>query len=327
MRRREFIALIGGLVVAWSRVAYAQQPRKAFRIAYQSSSGGRAGQELVACFREGLGQFGWIEGQNIELEVRSAEGRLERIPTLAAELVRLKFDLIVASGTQSAQAVQQATRDIPVVLVGVSDPVASGIVASLARPGGNVTGVSNFQPALTGKLVELLKTAAPQITRVLVLRDPANAGKTLEFRELQAIGPAAGVTVEGVEVRNAEEIGRAFASFGDTSSVGLIVLADGVTLSNRQQILDGASKARLPAVYQAKGFVDAGGLMSYGLNFCQHFHRAAYYVDKILKGAKPADLPVEQPTKFELVINLGTAKALGLTVPPTLLARADEVIE
>jgi putative ABC transport system substrate-binding protein len=326
MRRRDFITLVGG-AAAWPVAARAQQLSRTRRIGFLSSYTEEAGRDLVGCFRKGLEQLGWIEGKNISIEYRWVEGRSERNSILATELTRLNLDLIACNSTPATQALQRATRDVPIVFMAVSDPVASGIVASLARPQANITGVSNYQPATAGKLLELLKTAIPDASRVLILRGPDNAGKTLEVRELEASGPRLGVTIQAIEVRNADEIERAFMDKGRGKGVAIVTLTDGVTVSNRERIVELAMKSGVPAIYQTRDFVDAGGLVSYGLNICQHFRSAATYVDKILKGAKPTDLPVELPRTFELIINLKTAKALGLTVPPKLLFTADEVIE
>ena len=325
MRRRAFITLLGG-AATWPLAARAQQSRKLFKIGFLSSYTAEAGKDLVGCFRKGLEELGWIDGKNISIEFRWAQGRAEQYPVLAAELVHLDLDLIAANSTPAAQALQRATRDIPVVFMSVSDPVASGIVKGLARPEANITGVSNFLPATSGKLLELLKSVAPNASRVVVLRDPDNAGKSLEVRELQASGPVLGLAIEVMDVRNVEEIAGAFAAIGH-GPTALVTLADGVTISNRKQIVELAAKHRLPAIYQVRAFVDAGGLMSYGLNFCQHFRRGARYVDRILKGAKPADLPVELPTTFELIINRIAANAIGVAISESFLMRADEVIE
>jgi len=329
MRRREFIALIGGAgaAAASTIAARAERPVKRFRIGFLSSFTADGGKEFIGCFRKGLQELGYIEGKNITIEFRWAEGREERYATLAAELVRLDLDLIACNSTPAALALQHVTRKIPIVFASVSDPVASGIVASLARPQANITGVSNFLPATTAKLLELLKTAVPSASRFIVIRDPANSGKMLEVQELQAGARKLDVRLEVVDVRDAKDIANALSPGKHQSGSALVVLNDGVTLSNRDRIVQLAAASKLPAIYQPREFVVAGGLMSYGLNFCDHYRRGAAYVDKILKGAKPADLPIELPTTFQLVINLKTAKALGLAVPPTLLARADEVIE
>ena len=262
MRRRRFIALVA-VVSAWSLAARSQQAARHVRIGYLSPSRDRA---ALRCFEKGLEQYGWIEGRNLTIEYRQAEGRPERIPALVADLVRLKLDLIAVTGTQGSQELQRTTRESPVVFMGVTDPVASGIVASLAHPGGNVTGLSNFNQALTGKLLELLRSAKSNASPVYFLHDPANAAKVLELRELQNIGQTSNIAVNALEVRSAEEIERALGELIEPSSAGLIVSVDGVTVTNRDLILQQVAKHRLPAMYQAREFVDAGGLMSYGMN-------------------------------------------------------------
>jgi putative ABC transport system substrate-binding protein len=274
-----------------------------------------------------LRDLGWVKGRNIQFDYRWSGGAATPLPSLAAELVRLNPDLIIVSSTPGAQAVQKATREIPAVFVAVSDPVASGIVASLARPGGNLTGVSNFLPTTTGKLLELLKAATTSAVRIAVLRDPNNAGKQLELRELQVLGSNLGVAIEAVDVRAPDDIEDAFSYLNRIGADALITLVDGVTMTNRHRIAELAAKHRLPTIFQVRDFVDAGGLMSYGLNYCQHWRSAAAYADRILKGDKPADLPVQLPTKFELIINLKAAKAIGLTMPPALLGLADELVD
>ena len=326
MRRREFITLVGGAAAALPLTVRAQQFGKVFRVGFLSSYSAEGGKALLACLVDGLRDLGWVEGRNILFDFRWSGGAATPLPALAAELVHLNPDLIIVSSTPGAQAVQQATRAIPAVFVAVSDPVASGIVTSLGRPGGNLTGVSNFLPATTGKLLELLKAAAASAVRFAVLRDPNNAGKQLEVRELQVLGRDLGVAIEAVDVRAPDDIEAAFSNLNRMGADALITLVDGVTMSSRYRIVELATKHRLPTIFQVRDFVDAGGLMSYGLNYCQHWRSAAPYVDRILKGSKPADLPVQQPTKFELIINLNTAKAIGLNVPSTLLGLADELI-
>jgi putative ABC transport system substrate-binding protein len=244
-----------------------------------------------------------------------------------AELMALKPDLIVASSTQAAQAAQRATQQIPVVFIAVSDPVTSGIVTSLARPGANITGVSNFLPATTAKLFELLKTVVPNAARIGVLYNPTNDGKLIEMRELEVAAQQMGVSERPLPVSTSDDFERAFQEALDLRVDSLVTLVEGVTLINRSRIVEFAARNRLAAIYQIREFVVAGGLMSYGLNYCQHFRRAANYVDKLLKGARPADLPVELPTTFELIVNVKAAKAIGLTIPESFLLRADEVIE
>jgi putative ABC transport system substrate-binding protein len=327
MRRRNFIKGFIGAGIAWPLVARARPSERMRRIGFLSSYTDEGGKALIRCFRRGLEQAGWVEGRTISIEYRWAEGRAEQYSALATELTRLNLDVIACNSTPAAQALQRATRDVPIVFMTVSAPVESGIISSLARPQGNITGVSNYSPATAGKLLELLKTARPDIAHVIVLRDPANNGKMIDVRELQANAPKLGLMLQVIGVRNGKDIEHAFSAVGRPGEVGIVTLTDGVTLSNREQIVELAKRHRLPTIFQTKEFVAAGGLMSYGINFCQHFKRAAAYVDKILKGAKPADLPVELPTTFEFVINLKAAKGIGLTFPPTMLTLADQVIE
>jgi putative ABC transport system substrate-binding protein len=328
--RRDFIALLGSAAAIspslWSLPLIAQQAQKVPQIGLLSGGSAISTKERLACFQDRLRQLGWVEGHSINIEYRFGEGDNARIPALAGELVRLNPDLIVTSGTPSSLAVQRATRDIPVVFNMVSDPVASGIVTNLARPDANVTGFSNFFPGMVGKMLQLIRTATGA-SRIAVLHDPTNPGKALDMRELLSSGKVLGVEVDDVPLRTAEDVDNAFAVMAKPPPHALIILVDGVTQINLQRIVDHAARLRLPAMYEDREFVEAGGLMSYALNFCQHFRRSATYVDKILKGAKPADLPVELPTTFEFVLNLKTAKTLGLALPPTLLALADEVIE
>jgi putative ABC transport system substrate-binding protein len=274
-----------------------------------------------------LRELGWIEGQNITIERRYAENRLERLPELASELVRLNVELIVALGTLGPLAAKRATSTIPIVMTAAGDPLASGLVASLGRPGGNVTGLSLMVPDIAGKRLELLKEILPQLNRVAVLWNAANPYPAIVFKETQAVGRGLGIEVQSLEVRSPDDFDGAFEDARRHHPDALIEVEDPLTNSLYKRIIEFAAAERLPSLHGNGQEVEAGGLISYGANIPDLFRRAAGYVDKILKGAKPADLPVEQPTKFELVINLKTAKALGLTVPPTLLARADEVIE
>jgi putative ABC transport system substrate-binding protein len=327
MKRREFITLLGG-AAAWPLVASAQQPGRIARIGYLASN--LANQGPLDAFRQGLRDLGYVEGRNVVIEYRDAQGKLEPLAALAAELVALKVDVIVASSTAAALAAKQATTVVPIVFGSVPDPVATGLVASLARPGGNVTGLSNLNADLVGKCLEYLTQAVPGIGRVAVLWQPGAFGERTEKEMLIAEERAArtlGIQLQFVEARGAADIDNAFSEITGARSDALTVLVSGMLLGERRRLVDIAAKNRLPVVYTFRELVDAGGLMSYGPSLADLFRRAASYVDKILKGTKPADLPVEQPTKFDLVINLKTAKALGLTVPPTLLTRADEVIE
>ena len=329
MRRREFISLLSGAAVAWPVAANAQQAAKIARIGYLSGSLA-AGPHLPEAFRQGLRDLGYVEGRNVVIEYRDAEGKLERFPALAAELVALKVDVIVASGAPQALAAKQATRTIPIVFTTSPDPVESALVASLARPGGNVTGLSFQAPELVGKRLELLKQAVPGVSLVAVLWQPGGAGERTDkdmVKEAEVAVGALGVRPQFVEARGPADLDRAFSDMTRARADALMVLGSSMFVIERRSLVALAAKHRLPAAYSARESVDAGGLMSYGPNLADLFRRAATYVDKILKGAKPGDLPVEQPTKFELVINLKTAKALGLTVAPSLLAQADEVIE
>ena len=282
---------------------------------------------LVEAFRQGLRELGYVEGQNITIEFRSAEGKVERLPDLAAELVRLKVDVIMTGATDPIRAAQQATRTIPIVM-GISvDPVSQGFVASLARPGGNITGLSLRTLDLVGKRLELLKEVVPKVSRVAVLWNADNPGVALSFREAAVAAEALKVELRSLVVRGSNEFETAFQAATQERAGALIVLDDPLTFRNRVRIADRAVKHRLPSIFGPREYVEAGGLMSYAANQEQMYRRAATYVDKILKGAKPADLPVEQPMKFELVVNLKTAKALGLTIPRSVLSMADEVIQ
>ena len=308
--------------------AEAQQPAKVVRIGFLNPSTPSATSHFLEAFRQGLRELGYVEGKSIILERRYAEGRVERLPDLAAELVRLKVDVILAGLNPTIQAVKRATTTIPIVMATSVDPVGAGLVASLARPGGNITGLSNLGHELSGKLLELLKGAVPRVSRVAFLGNPDVPHSTLAFRETQVAARVLGVELQLVEVRGKAEFESAFSAMTREHAGALIVHTPmALFFAHRKQIADLAVKNRLPAIYGNRDYVDAGGLMSYGAHLPDLYRRAATYVDKILKGAKPADLPVEQPTKFELVINLKTAKALGLTIPQSILIRADQVIQ
>jgi putative ABC transport system substrate-binding protein len=309
--------------------AEAQQAAKIPRIGYLTVDLA-ANPDLHEAFRQELRDLGYVEARNLVIEYRDGKGKFERLPALAAELVALKVDVIVAAGTPHALAAQQATRTIPIVLTGAGDPVASGLVSSLARPGGNVTGLSMLTPELVGKRLELLKQAVPGVSRVAVLWQPGDYGERTEkdiLKEAEVTARALGVRLQVVEARGPQDFDRAFSDMTRARAGALIVLGSSMFFTERRRLVDLTAKHRLPGVYSARDSVDVGGLMSYGANLADMFRRAATYVDKILKGAKPGDLPVEQPTNFELVINLKTAKALGLTIPQTLRQRADEVIQ
>jgi putative ABC transport system substrate-binding protein len=309
--------------------ANAQEPTKVYRIGRLAP--GTPGHPYTEVYRQALHELGYVEGHNLVIEYRWAEGHDERLPDLAAELVRLKVDVIVPSGGNAAiRAAQHATSTIPIVMVGASDPVAAGFVANLARPGGNITGLSALSPEILGKRLEILKESMPQSTRVAVLANPGSA-PTLSSTTTSALTVAAqalGLQLHIVELRHAEELDDSFAAMTRAGADALYVLGDSRLLDGlRGRIAELAAQHRLPAMYTWRMYVDAGGLMSYGVSLAERYQRTAVYVDKILKGAKPADLPVEQPTKFELVINLKAAKALGLTIPPTMLFLADEVLQ
>ncbi len=305
-----------------------EQAAKVARIGYLLTNLA-ANPHLLEAFRQGLRDLGYVEGRNVVIEIRSVEGKSERFPALAAELVALKVDVIVAPGTLATLAAKQATRTIPIVFPAASDPVASGLVTNLARPGGNVTGLSNLNTDLVGKCLEQLTQAVPGVSRVAVLWHPGASGERTDKDILKAAEVAAqalGARLQFVEARGPDDFDGAFSDMIRARAGALTVLPSVMFINERRRLVGLAAKNRLPAVYNAREFVDAGGLMAYGPNFADMFRRAATYVDKILKGAKPGDLPVEQPTKFELVINLNTAKALGLTIPPSVLGRAAEVI-
>jgi len=329
MTRRQVLLLLCGAMAAWPLAARAQQAGKVARIGYLSPNSASVGLLLRdKAFLQGLHQLGYIEGKNILIEYRFADEKFERLAELAAELVRLDVDVIVAAVTQASLAAKAATRTIPVVMLGVSDPVRSGLVASLARPGANITGTSSMTAEVVGKSLELLKEVVPKLSRVAVLWNPDNA--IFQAQMLQATERAAGVLglqLRKVGARGLDELNRAFETISSESVGALLVLADPTLIAHRARIIDFAAKNHLPAIYGANDHAEAGGLMAYAPDMEGQFRRAAFYVDKILKGAKPADLPIEQPTKFELVINMKTAKRLGLTIPLPLLGRADRVIE
>jgi putative ABC transport system substrate-binding protein len=322
--------LTGGIVAA-PLAAEAQQAAKISRIGLLANNPA-ASPHLLEAFLQGLHDLGYVEGRNLVIEYRSAEGKFERFPALAAELVALKVDVIVATTMPAALAAKQATTTVPMVFAAgtASDPVTSGLVTSLARPGGNVTGLTGLAPELVDKCLEQLTQAVPGVSRVAVLWQPGALGERMEKDMLKGADVAARalrVRLQVVEARGPADFDRAFSDMTRARAGALTVLPSVMFFSERRRLLDLAAKNRLPAVYPWREFVDAGGLMAYGANLADLFRRAATYVDKILKGTKPGDLPVEQPTKFELVINLKTAKALGLTIPPSLLQRADEVIQ
>jgi putative tryptophan/tyrosine transport system substrate-binding protein len=329
MDRRALLTGSLGLLAA-PRTAQAQQATKVARLGVLAQNRAASGDLLETSFVPGLRDLGYVEGRNIVIEYRDAEGKHERLGALAAELVALKVDVIVAPATVAALAARPATSTLPIVFAGVVDPVADGLVASLARPGGNVTGLSNLAVGLPGKWLEQLTQTIPGVSRVALLWHPGGSGERTEkdmLKEADAAARALGVRLQVVQARGPTELDRAFSDMTRARAGALTVVGSPLFVNERRRLANLAAKNRLPAVYPGRVYVDAGGLMSYGTNLADLLRRAATYVDKILKGAKPADLPVEQPTKFELVINLNTAKALGLTIPPSVLARADEVIQ
>jgi putative ABC transport system substrate-binding protein len=306
--------------------AHAQQP-KVPRIGYLGGVSLSANADRREAFRQGLRELGYVEGKNINIEWQYAEGKLDRLPALAAELVRLKVDVIVTGGGRGTRTAKEATKTIPIVMAQVPDPVRDGFVASLARPGGNITGLSSLGPELSGKRLELLKEAVPKLSRVAVLGTSTAPGHAQQLREIGLAAGALKVTLQFLDVLDPKAIETAFQAASKGHAEGVMVLSASVFVSRRTQVLDLAQKSRLPAIYYRPDFAEAGGLMSYGVNDTDLYRRAAIYVDKILKGAKPADLPVERPTRFKFVINLKTAKQIGLTIPPNVLARADRVIK
>jgi putative tryptophan/tyrosine transport system substrate-binding protein len=307
--------------------AKAQQPTKVPRIGFLGTASASANLVRIEAFRQGLRELGYVEGKSIVIEYRWAEGKLDRIPALAAELVRLKVDIIVASGTTSTRAAKEATATIPIVMGFNNDPVGNGFVASLAHPGGNITGLSNLAPEISGKQLELLREIVPRLSRVAVLGTSTTPGSAQARREIELAAGALKVQLQYLDVLPTKDVEAAFRDASKGRADAVLVLQGSVALSQRSQLADLAVKNRLPAIYYSPEYVEDGGLMTYSVSVTDLFRRAATYVDKILKGAKPADLPVEQPTKFELVINLKAAKQIGLTIPPNVLARADKVIK
>jgi putative tryptophan/tyrosine transport system substrate-binding protein len=325
MKRREFVTLLGG-AASWPIVARAQRAPKLPTIGYLGPNTASAVGQWVAAFVQRLRELGWIDGRTIAIEYRWAEGRLERFAEIAAEFVRLKVDVIFTHGTAPALAAKQATSFIPIVFAAMVDPIGNGVVASLARPGGNLTGLSNQATDLTSKRIELLREVVPGLRQLAILANVDNPGSVLEMGEVQAAARTLGLEVDTFEIRRAEDITPAFEALGRRADA-LYVPSDPLLNNNRIRINTLALGARLPTMYGVRDAAEAGGLMSYGPNFPDLFRRAAEYVDKILHGTKPADLPVEQPTKYELVINLKTAKALGLTIPESVLFRVDVVVD
>ena len=328
MRRREFISLVGG-AAAWPLATHAQQPERMRRIGILMflAEDDAAAKARIAALIEGLQQLDWTVGRNVQVDIRWGATDAVRSRRYAAELVTLAPDVILSTASESIAALREATRTVPIVFVGVTDPVGAGYVANLARPGGNVTGLAYVEYGMGGKWLELLKEIAPRITRAAVLRDPTLPVGMGLLGAIQTVAPSLGVETSPIDVRDASEIERAVTDFARAANGGLVVVASPGALINRNLIITLAARHKLPAVYFQSTFVKSGGLISYGPDSVAQYRQAASYIDRIFKGEKPADLPVQVPTKYELAINLKTAKALGLTVPPTLLSRADEVIE
>jgi putative ABC transport system substrate-binding protein len=326
MQRREFITLLGG-AVAWPDVVFAQRTERVARIGCLVSGSQDSHGQFVNAFRQALGQLGYVEGRDFMLDLRWAEGRVERLPALADELARLAPDVVVTAIAAAAIAAKQAMPTIPIVSASLSDPIGLGLVASHNRPGGNVTGILITVDGLVGKQLELAREIVPGASRIGMLVNMRNPSNAVQRRDAEAAAPALGIDLVPVDVRSPEDVDAAFQTLTRERSAFVLVLADLIFVTGRRRIAEMAIAARLPTMYGLREFAEAGGLVSYGIDVRENWRRAAYFVDRILKGEKPADLPVELPTKFELVINLKTAKALGLTVPPALLARADEVIE
>ncbi len=326
INRRAFITSLAVCALLASRSADAQRARKVHRIGWLSPASAADGLPNLEALRAGLREFGYIEGQNLTIEARWADGRIERLPHLAAELVRLPVDVLCTAGTQASGAAKQATSTIPVVFANVAFPDQSGLVASYASPGGNVTGVAFIGPEY-GKRLELLKETLPKLSRVALIYNPDNPGSVLALQETQRWATALGVRLESHEFRGAHDFERVFGAIAGKRPDALMTTADPLISSYRTRIVDFAAKHRLPSMYPSGEFVDAGGLMFYGGSIPEMYRRAAVYVDRILKGAKPGDLAIEQPTKFDMVINMKTAKALGIRIPQSILLRADEVIK
>jgi len=328
MNRKVSCLALGALLFALCRPVEAQQPAKIPRIGYLAANSFSAFSARIEAFQQGLRDLGYVEGKTIVIEWRSAEGKLDSLPTLAAELVRLKVDIIVTGGLGATGPAKKATATIPIVMTQDSDPVANGFVSTLARPGGNITGLSTLAPEISGKRLELLKETVPRLSRVVVFGTSTAAGNAQMLKEVELAAGALGVKLQYLDVLNPKDIATAFRAATKVRADAILMLVPGrVAAAHRTEIVELAVKSQLPAIYNAIAFVEAGGLMSYGVNVTDLDRRAATYVDKILKGRKPADLPVEQPTKFEFIINLKAAQQIGLTIPPNVLVRADKVIK
>jgi putative tryptophan/tyrosine transport system substrate-binding protein len=327
MAIKTIIVLLIGLTLASVHLAEAQQPTKIPRIGFLAAVSLSANSARFEAFRQGLRELGYMEGKNIIIEWRSSEGKADRLPGLAAELVRLKVDMIVSGGSTATRPAKEATNTIPIVMAQDTDPVGNGFVASLARPGGNITGLATLAPELSGKQLELMKEIVPRLSRVAVLGTSTRSGNAQSLKETELAAGAFGVKLQYLDILSPKDIETAFRAASKGRADAVLVLTSPFATSQRTQIADLAVKNRLPAIYDRAEFVEDGGLMTYSVSSTDLFRRAAIYVDKILKGAKPADLPVEQPIKFEFIINLKAAKQIGLTIPPNVLARADKVIK
>jgi putative ABC transport system substrate-binding protein len=327
VKRREFISFVGAVAAVWPLAVRAQQPAKVYRIGMLDTASRELNATNLAAFRKGMREFGYVEGENLVIEYRSAEGHSKRLPELVSELLRLKVDLIVVRGTPEVMALKNATSTIPVVMTAVADPVRSGVVANLPHPGGNITGLSAFVTELEAKRFQFLTELLPGMKRVWSLDDINNPADAGNFEEMQKAARPLAIGVQRVDLGNPPDLGRAFEVAIRERVDAIRVNVNSITRANQQLIVELAAKHKLPAIYATREFVDKGGLMSYGISYPDLYLRAASFVNKIFNGAKPGDLPVEQPTKFELVINMKTAKELGLTIPPSIMVRADEVIE
>ena len=328
MRRREFITLMGGAAVAWPVAVRAQQPERVRQIVMLNALGSddTEAQARIAVFKQSLQQLGWVVGQNLKIEIRQIGADVDRLRSNSVELVALAPDVIVTIGSVAIAPLQQATRTIPIVFVNASDPVGAGFVQSMAHPGGNITGFSNFEYSMSGKWAELLKQIAPNVTRALVVRDPSSAAGIGQFAVIRSVAQSLGIELTPVDVRDNDEIEQRAAAFASSSNGGMIVTAGGTGV-RRRLIISLASRYKLPSVYPYRYYAVDGGLVTYGPNTLDPVRRAAGYVDRILKGERPAEMPVQAPIRYDLVINLKTAKELGLTIPQSLLTTADEVIE
>jgi putative ABC transport system substrate-binding protein len=327
MKTKILVYALPALILTTIHLAEAQQLKKLYRIGYLGATSRAVNSAPIEAFRQGLSDLGHVEGKNIVIEYRYAEGKLDRLPALASELVRLKVDVILTAGPAATRSAKQATATIPIVMGFHDDPVGSGVAASLARPGGNITGLATLAPEISGKQLELLREIAPKLSRVAVFGHATQPGNAQALREINLAADAFGVQLQYLEIQAPKDIETAFQAASKGRADAILVMASPITFSQRRQVVDLAVKSRLPTIYSRPEYVEDGGLVFYGVSYTDLFRRAATYVDKILKGAKPADLPIEQPKKFELIINLKAAKQIDLTIPPNVLARADKVIK